>query len=348
MPTSLQDICILIPAYNPTKDLLEVVRGLLAYDFRKIIVVNDGSDAQWEPLFEQLAANARVLLKQHAQNLGKGAALKTGLLIAHAESNLQGVVTADADGQHLLKDIVRVAETLSQHSDTLVLGVRAFSGKVPLRSRLGNTLTRVLFRVVYGTWVQDTQTGLRGIPSRCIGPFLQVERNKFDYEFECLSWAIRQGIPLMQPEISTVYLDNNRSSHFNPLLDSLRIYYVFLRFSIVSLLSFGLDVSLFTLFYGLSHHLLASLIGARLLSASFNFYQNKYRVYQQVSTETLGRELIEYLLVAGITLTSSYLLIHAILYAKPGQVVLAKITADFVLFIFNFSFQFFWVFRNKK
>ena len=93
-------------------------------------------------------------------NQGKGQALKTAFTYIQ-EQNIYGtVVTADADGQHKVWDIFRTANKASENPNKLILGVRAFSGKVPLRSRFGNSLTKALFKLQTGVGVTDTQTGL--------------------------------------------------------------------------------------------------------------------------------------------------------------------------------------------
>src|SRR5204863_1625446 len=99
----------------------------------------------------------------------KGQALKTAFnhVLLHAPADAVGVVTADADGQHLAADIRRVAERLEQARTTgaaLILGSRTFAKDVPLRNRFGNVLTRGVFRLVIGRAIGDTPTALRGIP----------------------------------------------------------------------------------------------------------------------------------------------------------------------------------------
>ena len=101
--------------------------------------------------------------------MGKGRALKTGMNhIILNNPGIDGIITADADGQHLVKDIVRVGETLLEHNNTLVIGSRTFSGDIPLRSRFGNSITRKVFSFVSGHKVYDTQSGLRGLPSAAL------------------------------------------------------------------------------------------------------------------------------------------------------------------------------------
>jgi len=113
-------------------------------------------------MFRRLATLERTSVLRHVVNLGKGAALKTGLNHAaclYPES--VGVVTADADGQHSAADILRVAAELTANPRDLVLGVRTFGRSVPLRSRLGNALNSRHHAGDHRQKLSDTQTGLR-------------------------------------------------------------------------------------------------------------------------------------------------------------------------------------------
>src|SRR5580698_2418614 len=99
-------IAILIPAYRPSESLVDVVRALAEKSFPHIVVVDDGSGPDFRATFAQVAALPGVQMLRHATNLGKGAALKTGLnYILCNLPDLAGVVTADADGQHHPDDI---------------------------------------------------------------------------------------------------------------------------------------------------------------------------------------------------------------------------------------------------
>src|SRR3954451_4325820 len=152
---------VLIPAYKPSPGLLQLVRELTSGGSIAIVLVDDGSGPEFRETFEQASQFPGVQLLRHAVNLGKGAALKTG--INHAICTfpgLTGIVTADADGQHHPGDIRRVAEKQREHPEALVMGARTFDADVPLRSRFGNILTRRLMQTLIGTKLQDTQTGL--------------------------------------------------------------------------------------------------------------------------------------------------------------------------------------------
>lgn len=220
----------LIPAYQPTGVLLEVVDSVLQAGFARVLVVNDGSKTECAPLFEAVRSRPGVTLLEHAVNRGKGAALRTGLEHLHrtAPSDEVGVVTLDADGQHRAQDAWRVAEELERHPDALVLGVRSFTRKgVPWPRRIGNIFTRVVFAVLVGRVIRDTQTGLRGHPMGWIPELLTIDYDGYEYELEVLLYCRKR--PLRQVTIETVYIGENESSHFNLVRDSARIYGTLVR-----------------------------------------------------------------------------------------------------------------------
>src|ERR1017187_4913589 len=149
---------VLIPAYRPSASLPQVIQALAAKAIPAIVIVDDGSGPEYRDVFARAAAFPNVYLVRHATNLGKGAALKTGINYALcAFPGLVGIVTADADGQHHPEDIERVAASLREHRHALVLGSRTFNTEVPLRSRFGNILTRRLTATLIGARLQDTQ-----------------------------------------------------------------------------------------------------------------------------------------------------------------------------------------------
>ncbi|HBY61173.1 MAG TPA: hypothetical protein DEH78_15230, partial [Solibacterales bacterium] len=175
-------IAVVIPAYRPGAALGGIV-ARLAERF-PVIVVDDGSGEAYRPVFDSLRG-ATVL--RHEGNRGKGGALKTGFAHAAAAFEaLTGVVTVDADGQHRVEDAFRVAEALERERDALVLGARAFDGPVPFRSRFGNEATRLVMRFVLGRALQDTQTGLRGIPAGLLDELVRLPSNGYEYELDML------------------------------------------------------------------------------------------------------------------------------------------------------------------
>ena len=217
----MKDEIVLIPAYKPDEKMVELVHSLVREDFT-VIVVNDGSPSYHDCYFQAVASVAGVVTLP--ENRGKGAALKAGMEVIrdhHPECEI--FITADADGQHSVKDILRVRDELRTGS-RFVLTVRNLSGDIPKRSKLGNRISRIVYTTLTGHYLNDNQSGLRGFSAEHIGWMLRVGGDKYDYEMNILYHADKQAIPITTMGIDTIYLDGNRSSHFKTIPDTLRIY----------------------------------------------------------------------------------------------------------------------------
>lgn len=338
----LSRIAVLIPAYNPGLPLPQLTEELLQQDFAMIVVVDDGSSAASQPVFDELQQSSRVRLLRHAINAGKGRALKTAFNYCLLQpASLLGVVTADADGQHSVQDIVRVAARLLQpqmlQQPALVLGVREFDGKVPLRSRLGNGLTRSLFKLLYGLNVRDTQTGLRAMPLTLLPALLQVEGERYEYESSMLIAASNNRLPIDEVVIATIYHDNNSSSHFSVIRDSMKIYFVLLRFLLSSLLASGIDFLVFSLAFTLTASLPLSMLWGRGIAQAVNFLFNRKLVFrlQRGSYGMFARYLALVVLLGLLSL----LMIRELQQVFGLHTMLAKLLAESILFVLSFSAQ---------
>ena len=251
---------VVIPAYEPDEKLLGVLKDFTEQTSFPIVVVNDGSSEACRPVFEAVEGFPRVTLLEHEKNRGKGAAMKTAFAyIKDHFSADEGVLTVDADGQHLLKDCLNVCEAFEAHSDLLVTGSRRFQGKVPIRSRIGNSITRGVFHLTTGSRVYDTQTGLRAFSVSRIPEMLDLHGDRYEYEIHQLLHCSSKGAGVLEVPIETVYIDDNSSSHFDTLRDSAKIYKVifkflgptFLKFMSTSFVSFLIDfLSFCIIFYG--------------------------------------------------------------------------------------------------
>ena len=263
----LATLAVLIPAWQPEAMLIHLCRGLVRRGFGVVATVDDGSGYGYQPIFAEVAGLPGAKVLTHTLNEGKGRALKTGfhhLFAAHPE--IAGVITADADGQHAPEDIERVARALLRNPRRPVLGSRRFAESVPLRSRIGNRLTRLIFSFLTGTRLADTQTGLRALPRELLPQLLSLRGQRYEYEMTMLAHFCRSGQVPDEVPIATIYLENNRGSHFHPLRDSLRIYFVLLRLSATSLLDAGVDLAVFSICFALTHRLLLSVSLGRLSS----------------------------------------------------------------------------------
>ena len=335
----------LIPAYQPEPVLIEIVRSLGGGGFAAVVVIDDGSGPDYAWIFEQVR-DAGVKVIRHAVNLGKGAALKTGmndLLVEYP--GLAGIVTVDADGQHDPADVARVAHCFAENPEALVLGAREFSGHVPLRSRLGNSITQTVMRVVAGQRLGDTQTGLRAIPRMLVERMLKVPAPGYEFELEMLIAAKHLGFDVIEVPIQTIYEAGNPTSHFEPLRDSMRIYFVLLRFGFISMMTACLDNLFFYLFFRAWGVVGASLFGARAIALAFNYAAVRRAVF--LSREQHKIVLPRYLLLALANICLSYALITFLAGYFGVSVIAAKISVESVLFIGNFAIQRDFVFARR-
>lgn len=227
---NIDKISVIIPAYQPDEKLLGVIKGLADAGIGDIIVVNDGSSQACSGVFAAAKEYSQVTLLTHEVNRGKGAALRTAFsYFIENRPGHEGAVTADADGQHIAADIIAVGRQMSE-TGGVVLGVRDFNlPDVPPRSRFGNKMTCFAFRAFIGLKCSDTQTGLRAIPRRYMKTMLSVAGDRYEYETNMLIAIKDEKIPISEHTINTVYIEDNRSSHFRPVRDSVRIYSIILK-----------------------------------------------------------------------------------------------------------------------
>ena len=217
---------VLIPAYEPEPILVNYVEELASMGFT-VVVADDGSGEAYSGIFAQAAEFADVL--SFPKNRGKGAVLKS--LYAHVLENMpdcSAVVTADSDGQHTSKDVLRITKLL-ESGEKFVLGVRDIGKNAPIMSQIGNDLSRVVFALSASLWLKDNQTGLRGFSRDQLSWMLEVEGDRFDYELSVLWQAAVIGIPMKQIEIQTIYFNNNSGTHFRKIKDTALLYITLAR-----------------------------------------------------------------------------------------------------------------------
>lgn len=332
---------VVIPALNPDFHLTNLVNELKAKTKYKIIVVNDGSNS--DEIFAKLPKPVTVLT--HEVNKGKGAALKTALkYIKKNYANENGVVFADADGQHAISDIIKISEALAKNPEALITGRRKFANKVPIKSRFGNGLTRIMFKITSGKYIYDTQTGLRAISFNNIDILLKTNGDRYEYEMNMLYDVIKNNIKIIEVPIKTIYENNNKASHFKVIRDSLLIYKSIFKFMGSSLLSALLDYVLFIISFKLIGVVAANL-SARLISATVNYTINKKFVFKHEDNPM--ESLLKYALLA----TFIIILNSAVLYLFTSIVtispVIAKIIVEVIMFVVSYTMQKHVVFKKR-
>jgi len=331
-------ISILIPAYKPDQRFIHFVRQLAEGSSNKVVVIDDGSGTDFGAIFVEAGTIPNVTVISHQTNKGKGAALKTGSRFIYDNmADFTGIVTADADGQHRVEDILRVASALEQNPEALVMGARTFSGDIPLRSKFGNILTRTIFRLLYKINISDTQTGLRGIQRSMIPSLLHIPYDRYEFETEMLMTASRNNIKIVEIPIETIYEDGNASSHFNPFRDSVKIYFVLLRYTLASLFSALIDFIVFVTVYPLIGNVLVSTYASRAVSLFVNYGLVSKAVFY--SDSRIRETFPKYLLLVIISGSVSSLLILLMNRYASIPIDLAKIVSESVLYITNFYIQ---------
>lgn len=357
--TATKTVTVIVPSYNPDEKLEGVVSGLEDAGFDDIIVINDGSDEEHRCFFPDPAKHPAMTLLTHPVNRGKGAALKTAFgWFLENRVGRAGVVTADGDAQHRTCDILACAEDMIRTHE-LVLGARDFSlPDVPPRSRMGNRITSTVFLLLCGLHVSDTQTGLRAIPTSALAGLSEVNGDRYEYETNMLLALKGLGIKYHEHRIETVYIEENKTSHFRPVRDSLRIYALIIKFLLSSGAATVVDIILFYLFYKylpyanayMNWLTLEATIAARICSSLVNFLINKKVVFR--NNENIFKTLLKYYAVAvPIMLLSAggvTLLGHIFNTSTPIPRTIFKMMIDTALYFVGFRMQREWVFKSSK
>ncbi len=360
----LSKISVVLPSLDPDEKLNAVIDGLLEYGFTDIILVNDGSKPENLHYFTDAAqAHPEIHVLTHPENRGKGAALKTAFTwVLENRPDGLGVVTVDGDNQHHPEDTRACCQHMLE-SGRITLGCRDFTlPHVPPRSRFGNKTTSGVFKLFCGITLSDTQTGLRAFPRETLELMNTVSGDRFEYETNMLLAMKTNDLPFDEVKIRTVYIEENKSSHFHWLKDSWRIYKLilrhFFRYTLSSILCAGVDAGMFALF----DHLLATsgtmvhdtvpYVLARVISSLLNFFVNQRLVFQ--STEKTGKALLRYyalavpqLLVQMVLTNGVFWLLH-IGEKANGLRTLWYIIVMTVLYFISYAIQQRWVFASHK
>ena len=360
----LQKITVVLPSLDPDEKLKAVVDGLLEYGFTDIILVNDGSKPENLHWFEEMAEHPQVHVLHHAINRGKGAALKTAFtwFLENRPGHI-GVVTVDGDNQHHPEDTKACALHMAEHG-LFTLGVRDFDlPHVPARSKKGNKITSAVFKIFCGMSISDTQTGLRAIPRKALKVLNTVKGDRFEYETNMLLALKENCIPFDEVKIRTVYIEENKSSHFRVVRDSWRIYKLilghFFKYTFASVLSAVVELALVWLITRLCADKMEAVVvtftaatGARVLSSLVNFYLNKKLVFH--SKASTAKSMLRYgalAVVCWALQTGLVTAIYSLFHVGVDQELLRTVIHGCVmgvLFLMNYMVQQRWVFSPES
>ena len=361
----LSKISVVLPSLDPDEKLIAVVDGLLEYGFSHIILVNDGSKQENLHYFTELAEkHPEITLLHHEVNKGKGAALKNAFRwFLENRPDGFGVVTVDGDNQHHPEDTrnccLRMMET--GHA---ILGCRDFDQEdVPARSSFGNKTTSAIFKIFVGMTISDTQTGLRALPRPVVEKLVDVYGDRFEYETNMLLAFKTMGIAYEEVKIRTVYIEENKSSHFRVIHDSWRIYKLilahFFRYTLSSFVSAVVDTGAYSLLSWALRGMLKGLaltatagIIARVISSLLNFFMNQKLVFK-TNVDTKKAMLRYYMLAlpqmaAQVLLTQGVYQLFRISDSANGLRTVLYAVVMTVLYFLSYMIQQRWVFAPQK
>ena len=312
-----REITILFLAYEPIHALVDLAKKLSKIGF-DILIVNDGSSEKFRPIFNEAKLYSSLI--EYPKNEGKGYAIKYGVsYLLTSKKECRFFITADADGQHAVSDIVRVADELLVHNE-IVLGMRTFNRNIPARSRFGNEMSKFAQTLITGKYLQDNQCGLRGFPIREGQWLLEEFGNRYEYEMNVISRICLHDMKYISLPIQTIYESGNLTSHFRPMRDTYRIQGTIIAKGFISILAMILQF-VFTgllydfLFKGMSDiyapmelSLLCATGVSFLFSAIFNTIAYKPRRKLYLIGKALLIDIIEMILVmAFLELFSRFL-----------------------------------------
>lgn len=352
---SYKDIVIVVPAYEPDVRMLDLLRTIRQKESEKltIVLVDDGSGLDYAALFDEAKNRYDCTVLTHDVNKGKGCAIKTAIsyvLESQEVSRMIGMVTIDADGQHTYEDTIKCMDAFLINPESLVLGVRTFQKNIPFRSRFGNVLTRDVLGAFTGMSISDTQTGLRVIPFSWLSTLLDLEGERYEFEMNMLLEAQKDHMPIHEVGIETIYIEDNESSHFHAIRDSIRIYSVFLKYVASSLFCFFVDIFAFSFLMSLLGGLnfasvtIASFV-ARIISSVTNFLINHKVVFKEGNDSSA---------IGYFALVLIQILISSLFVAKLGQwwislpISLIKVVVDALLILASYHVQKRFIFKGEN
>lgn len=344
-------IILLMPAYNPGEKMVSLITELKK-EFQCIIVVNDGSDAQYQKYFDEV--KDQVVLLNHKKNIGKGAALKTGFkYILERHKTAYGVVTVGADGQNSTTDILRCCKEFVEDKNVTVYGCRDFleDEDISEESRIDNELTSHMLRLYSGIDISDTLTKLRVFPTKILKELIKVEGDRFDYDLNVIFRLSELRITIKEVLVDALPVEPPKRPLYVRLIDRAKIYFVFLKFCLSSFVCYCTDLIMFSVIKHFLYpvtpgwYIILATVFARIISGSMNYCVNRLVFKTKVDVSTAGKR---FLILWFCQMCMSAFFVNTISLMSPFDATIIKMIVDFFLFMASYQFQRKWVFKNKK
>jgi len=216
-----QDVWIVVPAFNEASVIGDVVADIRSV-FDHVVLVDDGSKDNTADI--ALRAGAHVV--PHPVNLGQGAAIQTGVEYARSQPGARVFATFDADGQHRLKDVVRMIDRLSTDDVDLVVGTR-FAGpttsKPPLLKRIILRVAALVSPSSRQLGLTDAHNGLR-VFNKTVADRLNITMSGMSHASEFITLAVENGWRVAEEPVEILYTEYSKSKG-QPLLNGVNIVF---------------------------------------------------------------------------------------------------------------------------
>jgi polyprenyl-phospho-N-acetylgalactosaminyl synthase len=199
----MQKIYIVIPAFNEAGSIGKVIGDLFYYGYKDIVVIDDASTDKTS----ETVKNFNVYLIKHPVNMGPGAAIKTGIDFALLDG-ADIIVTFDADGQHLAKDISNLVKPIISNKADITLGNRFLNktSKVPIFKKIILKAGALLMFLMYGILSSDSHNGLKAI-NRSAALKIDIRSNGWEYCSEVIEEIMLKKVKYMEVPVTVKYTD---------------------------------------------------------------------------------------------------------------------------------------------
>jgi hypothetical protein len=330
-------ISAVIPFYRlySQKSFIQCVRNLLDSELALVVLVDDGSCGAYDGVLEEFKGKNKLHILKHAVLCGHGAAVKTGLNYVYCNHpDLIGAVVVNPHTPYASNEVLKLASTLQESPNAFVQGIKSN----PKDSSKGAFLKSAdaLFTCVTG--IKPGQIGLSicGIPREFIPKCLKIRSNHHEFDMDLVLLCKYNNIPIK--EMALPWLDEeNTFVAFNPMLYSMRIGFVLLRFIFVSMITAVIDLIIFLATYALFSNIALGMAVSRCVAMALNYRLIKRRVFY--AKEKNYKIMCKYFLAVLFFGVISYFLIKTIQMNFAISVVTAKIMVESVLFFFNVLVQ---------
>ncbi|WP_109078582.1 glycosyltransferase family 2 protein [Aggregatibacter kilianii] len=219
----MQKVIVIIPHYNHSDTVGEVVRQLRAFDL-PVLVVDDGSAENHLRVLQALQQQPEVVVHYCSTNGGKGAAMKTGFRLA-ADMGFSHAVQVDADGQHHLPDVLKMIAEMHKNPTALICGRPIYSDDAPKARLYGRKITDFWNAIhTLSLDIKDGMCGFRLYPLASVLSLMQQESlgNRMDFDIDILIKAHWHQIPLVWVDTPVRY-EPDGISHFRGVADNWQI-----------------------------------------------------------------------------------------------------------------------------